>query len=215
MNCSNEKGKMKQNRKNFLIRWRGVELMLWIIPAIILMLIVILLSKVYIEWHYTYQQKQQVIHMKIWLYHVRLFKKEINLSGKQADNLLDHLSVDNFIDKIKGLIHVIQSFRSIVHLLLSKTDIHALTWTTHIGTGDAATTGMTSGALWGVKGVLGGLIIEKGRLCSKPDIRIIPHYERGCLHSDLDCMVSIRVGQAIHAFLKLMMLLSNKEKAYI
>lgn len=144
-----------------------------------------------------------------------VIQKEINLSDKQPTNNFDDLNVDNFTGKIEELIQVLQSFRSVVNLLLSKINIHCLHWTTHVGTGDAATTGMAAGALWGVKGGITGFVTEKGRLYGKPDVRIIPHYDQCCLHSQIDCIVSIRVGQAIHAFLTLVKSLTNKKKVYI
>lgn len=189
--------------------------MVWIILGVVLVLSITLLSRMYIECHYIYQSKRKVLHMKLSLYHIRLFKKEINLSDKQPTNNFDDLNVDNFMGKIEGLIQVLQSFRSVVNLLLSKINIHCLHWTTHVGAGDAATTGMAAGALWGVKGGITGFVTEKGRLYGKPDVRIIPHYEQCCLHSQIDCIVSIRVGQAIHAFLTLVKSLTNKKKVYI
>jgi hypothetical protein len=189
--------------------------MIWVIPSIVIVLIIIFLSRIHIEWHYLYRQKVHLIQMKISMYHVRLYKYEIKLPDKSADNPLDDLGVDKFIEKMKELIHVIQLLRSFVYFLLRKMNIHLLHWTTHVGAGDAAATGMVSGALWSVKGVLGGFIIENGRLCAQPNISIVPHYEQSCLYSQMDCMVSIRIGQAIHAFLKLMMLFSNKKKVYI
>lgn len=185
--------------------------MIWIILGVTLVLIIILLSRIYIEFHYIYQSKQQVLRMKLSLYRVRLFKKEINLSDKEPTNSFDDLNVDNFIDKIKELIQMLHSFHSAVILLLRKINIHCLHWTTHVGTGDAATTGMAAGALWGVKGGFIGFITEKGRLYVEPDIRVIPHYEQRCLHSQIDCIVSIQIGQAIHAFLTLGKLLSSKK----
>ena len=188
--------------------------MKWIILGIILLLAFILLSRIYITFQFTYKQKKQVVNLSVSLYHIRLFKKEMNIANEQ-ESMFENVNMEKFSLQLQETIHMIQSLPTIFDLLISRLRICQLNWTTEAGTGEAAKTGMASGALWAVKGILIGFITEKGNVYQKPNIQVIPNYQRRIIQSQMDCIVSIRVGKAMYAFLKLMRLVSSKEGVFI
>lgn len=207
---------MEKCSKIKVYKMRRGECMVWVISGVIFVLLFIFLSRIYIECNYVYRQKEQHLFITVSIYHIRLIKKEMNLSKINTDTtLLNNISADRFITKIKEVIHGLKSSGSAANILLEKLRFHQFNWSTEIGAGEAGTTGIICGVLWTVKGVLMGLITNKCSLKCNPDIRVVPLFQHKYIHSKMDCIVSIRLAQAIYAFLKVMRLFSIKSKAFI
>jgi hypothetical protein len=74
-----------------------------------------------------------------------------------------------------------------------------LTWFSKIGTGDAAETGVLTGLVWGVKTTFLGVGLRMITLRTVPRVNVIPVYNHRHFHSELECILRIRVGYAILA----------------
>ncbi|MDI6871306.1 MAG: DUF2953 domain-containing protein [Bacillota bacterium] len=74
-----------------------------------------------------------------------------------------------------------------------------LSWVTRVGAGDPALTGMLSGLLWGLKGVVFGVLAERMTFERKPVIRVLPDFESVAFRTTFRCIVRARVRDIIRA----------------
>lgn len=178
----------------------------WLCLGLIILFVILLFSSVYVICHFTYAKERQVLFIRIKLYHISIFKKEIDLSEEEGSilniwkgkSLLEGLY--DLQNTCREMIRDIQKLKSIVSLFLQRVKIHEFVWHTHIGTGDAGTAGIAAGSVWTIKGMITGVIANKSNLCCTPDTTVNPHFQYKCLQSTLDCMVSVKIGQAIGVF---------------
>src|SRR5699024_2298296 len=75
---------------------------------------------------------------------------------------------------------------------------------THIGTGDASTTGIAAGGVWITKGMIVGFISQQSNLVCRPNTTVKTYFQYKYIQTNIHCIVSIRIGQAITVFLKAM-----------
>lgn len=103
----------------------------------------------------------------------------------------------------KELVSHIVSLHRIIRNFLGRISIRKLEWHTVVGIGDAAHTGMLTGAIWAVKGSIIGLISHYIKLKAVPDITITPHFQYAISQTAFSCMIHFRVGHAMLAGIKL------------
>lgn len=108
-------------------------------------------------------------------------------------------SLKNYKEILK---HVIQ-FNKILQKFLQKVSLKEFQWSSTLGLGDAALTGMLTGGLWTIKGSVLGLLSHYFRMAAEPKIMVIPQFQQMVLHTELSCMFQFRIGHAIIAGLKL------------
>lgn len=178
--------------------------MAWIIIAIILTAAVILLlfARLYVTCDYTYTRGEQKLFIAVSLLGIHLMKKEFDMqeAGEEDAWQLDFSEMPN---KLRKGLQTAREMKKMADFILRIIYIHRLEWKTEGGTWDAASTGTATGAVWAMKGMILGIISNKGNLGCTPVIRVQPHYQRRYVASSLNCMVSVRLGKAIHAFLKM------------
>ncbi|PTM58632.1 DUF2953 domain-containing protein [Desmospora activa] len=85
-----------------------------------------------------------------------------------------------------------------------------LIWKSHLGTGDAAETGVITGLAWGVKTSLVGMLGSYIDWLVRPRLDVVPHFQERRLETELDCMIRFRIGHAILAILRLLMRMRGK-----
>ncbi|WP_171046249.1 DUF2953 domain-containing protein [Lentibacillus cibarius] len=117
-----------------------------------------------------------------------------------------HKFSKNFSEKMKDV-------NTAVSVVLKRIRFHSISWKTDVGTGKADTTGMVTGGIWGMKGMVIGLLTSKSTLVTEPSIVVTPFFNQRKISSVFDCMITIRVGQAIYAFLKFIRKLPGKREA--
>ncbi|WP_156291479.1 DUF2953 domain-containing protein [Oceanobacillus salinisoli] len=167
-----------------------------------ILLALFLLLKVYITIHYSFEDNKQQIQVSIALSRFRIINKSIPLNKVEdypfinnVDDMLDSSEVDSYIATFRKIMEAL-------HSILKNTKLHQLNWSTMIGTGEASSTGVVSGAIWAIKGSIIGYFAEKFILMCNPDIQVNPKFQQEYFQTNLDCMVSIRIGKAIQAFIK-------------
>ncbi|TCL68522.1 DUF2953 family protein [Hydrogenispora ethanolica] len=67
-------------------------------------------------------------------------------------------------------------------------------WYTRFGTGEAASTAIVYGLLWGLKATLAGVVGQRSRFARPPEIRIIPDYQALRLDMLFDCIFKVKLG---------------------
>lgn len=188
--------------------------MLWLYFAIafmviILLFVLILFLRIYIRIQYTLEREEQKIGVSIFIAKLQLIQKDIPLGELHDTAILDNL--DEKMDiQLKPVLKTANKILEALKKILRQTKLHDLNWNTLIGTGEASSTGIASGMLWSVKGSLVGYFLEKVILTCNPVIQVNPEYQRASFQTNLDCMVSIRLGKAILGFLKLTRILKAK-----
>jgi hypothetical protein len=205
------------------------ELKWLVVGLIILLLLIILITitklTILISYHHSQDDDQLNIKVKAWFGLIR-YKKSIPLIkidddspaivykektqiGEKADsdnNKTKKFSAKDFIDGLHDmkqlLIHIV-SLHRIMRWFLRKVSIKKMEWRSVIGVGDAATTGMLTGALWSVKGGLLGLISNYMRLIDSPILSITPSFQKAVSQTKFQCMIQFRIGYAMLAGIKL------------
>lgn len=101
-----------------------------------------------------------------------------------------------FIQHVVGLHTIIRKF-------LKKVTIKDIKWDSVIGVGNAAYTGMISGAFWAAKGSLIGVLSAYMRMRNLPQITVTPHFQMAISQTSFTCMIQFRIGHAMLAGIKL------------
>ncbi|MCD8501904.1 MAG: DUF2953 domain-containing protein [Bacillaceae bacterium] len=106
------------------------------------------------------------------------------------------------IEKVKDFLEHIVGFHKIGKNFLKKVKVHHFSWNTVLGIGDAAHTAVLTGVVWGLKGTILGIISNYMLLKVRPEIHVQPHFQLVTSHTELTCMFSFRLGNAILAALQ-------------
>ncbi len=84
---------------------------------------------------------------------------------------------------LSGQIRYYRRYKPALYYLLGRISLRRLHWSTELGTGDPAQTGVLTGALWGLKGFLLSFLYA-----------IRPCFEKTCLNTNIDCILEVRLG---------------------
>ncbi len=124
-------------------------------------------------------------------------EKEQEAKQYSAEDLLNSLQ-----DTKELLTHVV-SLHRIVRKFLNTISIKEFSWHTMVGVGDAAYTGMLTGAFWALKGSVIGLISHYMKLKEAPTITITPQFQFAVSQTVISCIFQFRIGHAMVAGIKL------------
>lgn len=181
----------------------------------------VLVSKVYINISYTYQKHSHDIQLNVRIYRLNIYSKEWHIK-KQEDmdifDLIEEVDISGGTDRFKQVFK--DSFKKMkislatMKRLLAKSWFHQLNWQTTIGTGNASSTGIVIGGIWTLKGMMISYLKEVGNISGNPKIKITPNFQLKQLESKFDCIVSIRIGQAIYTVMKSIRKASQKNEVY-
>lgn len=195
-------------------------LWVWILFGLILITLFLLFSRIYFTCHFTYTQHKQVILIGVYFYRLRLLQREINLNSNEESAILDIWKGKDFLEGLhdlqnecRNIIDEIRDLRTLTALFLKKVKIIELNWHTHVGTGEASKTGLATGSVWIIKGLLIGFISKQSNLNCQPNTSVQPYFQFKYIQSTVDCIVSIKIGQAIYVFLKATRKISSKQEA--
>ncbi|ADU31492.1 DUF2953 domain-containing protein [Evansella cellulosilytica] len=202
-----------------------MNIFLWIIGILFFLLLLIPFLKMRVTMNYIHNGKDDELTLQLKTF-FGLIKYEMNfpllaIDDESASLVFEEKSksalgekkkkkkftVNEFIDDIihfERLLKHVVGFHTIVRKFLKKMSLEKLNWETHIGTGDAALTGSSSGILWGIKGNVIGIVSNYMKLKVRPNILIQPQFQQMVLKTSFSCIVSFRIGHAILAGLKVL-----------
>lgn len=109
----------------------------------------------------------------------------------------------NSLNDFKQLLTHVAGLHKIIRNFLSKITLRKIEWHTMVGVGDAAATGVITGAFWAVKGGVIGLLSHYMKLKDMPVMSITPSFQHAVSITSFKCMIQVRVGHAILAGIKL------------
>lgn len=133
-------------------------------------------------------------------------KTEMGSQKSESSQKVGKVTPQKLLTSIKNfkeiLEHVIQ-FHTVVRKFFRKISIKQFHWSSSIGLGDAALTGVFTGAFWSIKGSMIGLLSHYFRLKTPPELAVIPYFQQMILHTEITCIFQFRIGYAIGAGMKL------------
>jgi hypothetical protein len=115
-----------------------------------------------------------------------------------ADGMLYHMK--NYKEILR---HVVQ-LHSIVRKFCKKVSVKQFDWHSVVGVGDAAYTGMMTGAIWAVKGSIIGILSHYFRVIDIPRILVTPDFNQAITQTRLICIFQFRIGNAMLVGIKLL-----------
>ncbi|MEH7390390.1 DUF2953 domain-containing protein [Bacillus sp. JJ1474] len=203
--------------------------MKWILIALailVIIFIIILITKLKVYFHYNHHNDDD--HLKIefraWFGLIR-YKIELPLikiddnsptivvkqkkgtkdqSNKKDTRQYDADDLLNSFHDMKELLRKVVSFNKIIRKFLRKVTIQKMEWHTAFGIGDAAYTGMLTGAFWGIKGGIIGIVSHFMRLKTIPSLSITPQFQFALSKTSISCIIYFRIGHAMLAGIKLL-----------
>lgn len=104
--------------------------------------------------------------------------------------------------KIKKLRRLVKSILPPVLFLLRRAKLHRVRWHTRLGLFDAASTGIATGCLWGVKCFLLSLLYRLSAPLCWPDIAVVPEFRQPFFAGEFAFTISVRLGYILAASVK-------------
>lgn len=204
--------------------------MKWLIIALIILLILVITIiwtklTIILDFYHGNDNDHLKLEFKIWFGLIK-YKKEIPLikiddnspsivvedktkkgknektSDESVNQITDKDILRSFRDAKRLLKHVVK-LHAIVRHFLTKVKVKKLEWHSVIGLGDAAYTGMCTGAIWAIKGSIVGIISHYMKLIEMPRMTVTPYFQQSVTQTRFRCMFQFRIGQAMLAGIKL------------
>jgi len=203
----------------------------WILIVCILLfflIVSIFLTKLKVSIHYFHFQDDDSlkIECKAWLGLIKyrlnvplikvddnsptiVIKGEVHSGAKEETrkkNTIQYSAEDllNSLRDMKAILEHVVSFHRILRRFLKKVNVAQVEWHSTMGVGDAAITGMLTGALWAIKGSIIGMLSHYFRLLDNPNVSVQPQFQMAISQTSFKCMLQFRIGHAIIAGIKLL-----------
>ncbi|SDK43484.1 DUF2953 domain-containing protein [Sediminibacillus albus] len=176
---------------------------------IILLVISLLFLRVHTTFYYTFRDGSDYLKLEIKTLGVNILTKEIEVlsAGDSHSPFKQKNPVSINIQYLKSKWEKFRETRRTItsilpHLIefLSKITIKKLTWTSKLGLDDATLTGVAAGAGWSIKAIILSWINEHVYKLAACDVDVQPLFQQDRIHTELECIFSIRLGQAIRIF---------------
>lgn len=200
--------------------------MTWMIIIAILLILfcIIIVTKVKVQTMYRHRKDDDLLEVKVYVWWIRVytfsapvikldddsFSLEVEeeqqigpTESKKKGRITPQIVVEklrllrDFLDHVVGLHKIIKRF-------LKKVKVHNFEWHSGIGVADAAYTAQLTGVVWSLKGAIVGVLSKYMRLQQMPKLSVEPHFQMMITHTNLSCMISFRIGQAMIAGLMLL-----------
>lgn len=196
--------------------------------AIILLFLLIIFSKLTIHLNFFHHNDNDELSVvfKLWFglikytINVPLIKIDDNspsivLKGNtsmgdsgegESSSEVQQVDKDAIVSKLSNAKEIIQhvvNMQVIVSKFMKRIVIKHFEWHSLVGVGDAAYTGIITGALWTLKGSVVGMLSNFLRLKEMPVLSVTPHFQMAIIQTRITCIIHFRIGYAILAGLKL------------
>ncbi|MDR7077791.1 hypothetical protein J2Y03_002817 [Neobacillus niacini] len=205
--------------------------MVWLyiaLIAIIFLFLLIIFSKLTIHLNYFHHNDNDdlKVEFRIWF---GLIKYKINIPlvkiddnspsvvvkgnsgmGNPSENdsptKVDQIKKDDIMTYLRNTKEILQhviNMNVILRKFIKRIVIKHFEWHSLVGLGDAAHTGILTGALWTIKGSFIGMLSHFLRLKKMPVLSVTPHFQLAIIQTRITCIFQFRIGYAILAGLKL------------
>lgn len=197
-----------------------------ILLVILLLLTILIVTKVSIFLHYYHHNDNDhlkvefkawfgMIKYKIEIPLIKIDDRSPSINIRQEDTALGQgeavkkdkkYSQEDLLASyrdMKELISKVVSFHQTVRKFLKKITVKQFEWHTLVGLGDAAYTGMLTGAIWAVKGSIIGMISHYMKLQTPPILTVTPQFQFAVSQTAISCIFQFRIGYAMLAGMKI------------
>jgi hypothetical protein len=205
-------------------------MLIWLLIALMILLIlllVIIFTKltVIINYYHHNDNDDLKLELKIWFgiikykINVPLIKIDDNSpsvvvkgnthignSSEESDEMEQQITPNKVKKRLKDLNEILKHVNDmfvIIKKLLQKMTIKQFEWHSLLGVGDAAFTGMATGALWTIKSSVISILSHFLKLKEMPVLSVTPQFQFAVIQTRLTCIIQFRIGYAILAGLKL------------
>lgn len=181
--------------------------MVWVIIGLFcfLLMVCVINARIYISLRYQYIQKQHLIILRVHFLKIPIYRKKIKLEDTDEIDVWDVIqemdfagNMNDVYSRLKSIFPMIHRIGNILKQVLARIKFHTFQWQTHIGTGDAVTTGLAAGGIWSIKGMVAGFIYKWSNLTNSPSISVQPIFQLKHFQMQLNCILSVKLGQAIY-----------------
>jgi Protein of unknown function (DUF2953) len=202
-----------------------MEWILIILGTCLFIIIILMFSTVNVALHFVHRNDNSDIQITLRMY--RIIKYTLNIPLVQIDAKDHSIKIreekqasigqkkekkkkisfkkiqNQYLSFQKTLMHV-QNFYRILAQFLKKIKVSQLEWHSAIGLGEASSSAIAAGTVWGIKGIVLQLINTFFRLKGTPSINVVPVFQGMHSETRLSCMVSFKIGHAIVVMLKIL-----------
>ena len=129
-----------------------------------------------------------------------------NSSENDSPTKVDQIKKDDIMTYLRNTKEILQhviNMNVILRKFIKRIVIKHFEWHSLVGLGDAAHTGIITGALWTIKGSFIGMLSHFLRLKEMPVLSVTPHFQLAIIQTRITCIFQFRIGYAILAGLKL------------
>lgn len=203
----------------------------WIF-VVLLLLTLLILAKVQFRLQYSRNQENDHLSIQVYMWkglinhrlrvpaiklkkkhlvHIRLKQKlqVENASGEkiyQGKNQLDVSGLKEIYHKIEHGISLLKEYQNEIGYFLNHLKIRQLSWSTNLGVGDAAVTGLLTGVVWTIKSnLVSGLYQNVSEKNSYPHLQVEPDFQGRRFSTAVDCIFVIRIGYIMATGAKIIM----------
>ncbi|KEK18905.1 Yvgn And cofactor Nadph [Bacillus manliponensis] len=201
--------------------------MKWLLIGVVIVVIflfVILLSKLSIKVSllYTESEQQCLFEVKIWMVHftfdvLERMEKQQRKTEQKIEKAEEkggaHEKFVAQLDSIEEIIKKLQHIHTMSKDFLQKVKINQFRWHSQIGTGDAASTGIVTGYVWSVKGIIIGLLGQYTELVHEPKLEITPIFQGKTVASKCEFTASFRIYRAVKTAVGLLMFMRRQSSS--
>lgn len=185
------------------------------ISIVIILLILFLYTKIKVITNVILNHHQQTVLISVYILRVRLMRRSIDLSEGQREEKSFQEIIDYLHSTSQNIVQKMKDLNNAGTIILNRLCFHQIGWSTQVGTGEASTAGIVTGGIRATKGLIIGLLSVKSNFKCEPSISVTPIFNQKQIQSKFDCIVSIRIGQAIYALLKVIRKFPEKKEAII
>ncbi|MCP8967458.1 DUF2953 domain-containing protein [Ectobacillus ponti] len=202
----------------------------WILLLVLILLcLLIFITRLSIRVMAAYAPGDVRLHVQVRFWFIRYTldvpaflkkRKAKQAEGKAAEKTKEQAektdrSVSEWLEKLPELIKTAGDIHTIIKGFLRKIKVKKFEWITHFGTGDAAATGIASGGIWSVKGIVAGFLANYMQVVRAPELQVHPVFQGKVTATQLDCTVSFQIGQAMIAGLKLFRYIRRHRSVFV
>lgn len=193
-----------------------------VLIILLLLFILIIFTKlsIYIRYYHFKDNDDLKIELRAWFglikYKIKIplikvdnnspslvVKDESKKGEKKVSQITTNEMLSN-MEKYKEILRNVVQLHRIVRKFCKKTLVKQFEWYSQVGAGDAAHTGMVTGAIWAVKGSIIGIIGQYFRVLEMPKVMVVPDFNRAITQTKLICIFQFRIGNALLVGIKLL-----------
>lgn len=201
--------------------------MVWvtiIIGILLLLLIVISFSTIHISIYFVHRNDNSNIQVNFKMYRFLKYRlnvplimvdtqdhsvkireeKQTTLGKKKEKKKISFSQIKKQIHSFKQMLKHINHFYQILAAFLKKMRVKKVEWHSAIGLGEASSSAIAAGTVWGFKGIAIQVLNAFFKLEGSPNVTVVPVFQGMHSETRFSCMISFKIGHAIVVMLKIL-----------